>query len=103
MPNHLLRIPRALLILLFILVATTLLVGTFRTFLPARAQADSSPTPLIVLTDTPTVSDLEPLDTPPADTNGIIAQAIILVAIVIFGAFWGWRMSFPRRHHKIKE
>lgn len=111
MPNHLPRLPHHLFIFLIILVAVTLLVGTFSAFFPARAEAATSPTPTIIHNATPTATDFNPLNTTPtalpslpagirsADTTGIIVQAIVLVAIVIFGTFWGWRMSHPRRPH----
>jgi hypothetical protein len=110
MPNHLFRLPRYLLILLLILVGAALLIGTFRAFLPARAQAIGSPTPTILLIETPTGFNLLgtapteipnlPPGTSSADTTGIIALTIILVAIVIFGTFWGWRISHPRKTKK---
>jgi hypothetical protein len=112
-PSH--HIPRSLLIFLLVVIAATLLAGTFRAFAPARAQSAASPTPTFVATNTPTVTEFDPLDTPPtqaptlppdlksADTTGIIAQAIVLVVIIVFGAAWGWRMSVPRLPRKNKK
>jgi ABC-type transport system substrate-binding protein len=115
MPNPSHHIPRSLLIFLLVVIAATLLAGTFRAFAPARAQAAASPTPTLTATDTPTVTEFDPKDTPPtqspslpagpesADTTGIIAQAIVLVVIIVFGAAWGWRMSTPHLPRKNKN
>ncbi|KAF0106648.1 MAG: hypothetical protein FD146_2447 [Anaerolineaceae bacterium] len=115
MPKPAHHIPRSLLIFLLVVIAATLLAGTLHAFAPVRAQAAASPTPTITAANTPTVTEFDPLDTPPtqipalppglksADTTGIIAQAIVLVVIIVFGAAWGWRKSAPRLPQKSKK
>jgi hypothetical protein len=97
------------------MITATLLVGTFRAFAPSRAKAAASPTPAIVQTQMPTATDFGPSDVPPtetpilppgltaADTTGIIAQAIVVVAIIILGAVLGWRISSPHLSRKHKK
>lgn len=107
MSGRIFYLPRRFFILLMVLIVASLFFGFLHLFYPAKAQAIASPTPVIVLTQTPTVTEFDPLDTPPteipslppgiqsADTTGIIAMAILLVVIVILGTFWGWRLSVP--------
>jgi hypothetical protein len=115
MPKPTFHIPRSLLIVLLIMITATLMVGTFRAFAPARAEAAASPTPVSMQTQTPTITDFGPSSMPPAetsilppgvtaaDTTGIIAQAIMVVAIIIFGAIMGWRMSAAHLPHNSKN
>jgi hypothetical protein len=117
MPKPIFHIPRSLLIVLLIMITATMLVGTFRAFAPARAKTAASPTPVSMQIQTPTETDFDfdsgdvpPTETPilptgmtPADTTGIIAQAIVVVAIIIFGAVMGWRMSTPHLSRKTKK
>jgi uncharacterized membrane protein len=94
-----------LIVFFSIAICLTFLMGTSRAFaapqpaqaLPASATPDSTP-----ITDEPVAPDLAltPSATPydglaSADTTGIIALAILLVVIVIFGVLWGGR-SIPR-------
>ena len=115
MPKPIFHIPRSLLIVLLIMITATMLVGTFRALAPARAKTASSPTPVNMQIQMPTETDFDPGDAPaaetpilpngmtPADTTGIIAQAIVVVAIIIFGAVMGWRMSTPHLSRKTKK
>jgi len=115
MPKPTFHIPRSLLIVLLIMITATMLVGTFRAFAPARAKTAASPTSVSMQIQTPTETDFDPGDAPaagtpipppgmtPADTTGIITQAIVVVAIIIFGAVMGWRMSTPHLSRKTKK
>jgi hypothetical protein len=115
MPKPTFHIPRSLLIVLLIMIAATLLVGMFRAFAPAHAEAAVTPAPAILQTQTPTATDLDSNDGSPAETpilppgvtagetTGIIAQAIVVVAIIILGAALGWRMSTPHLSRKSKK
>jgi hypothetical protein len=96
---------RALLFLIPIAICVILLMGTLRAFaapLPAQISSAVSASPDVTLTPgaaTPE-STANPTATPydglaSADTTGIIALAILLVVIVIFGVLWGGR-SIPR-------
>lgn len=91
-----------LIVFFSIAICLTFLMGTSRAFAapqPAQASATPDSTPI---TDEPAAPDLAltPSATPydglaSADTTGIIALAILLVVIVIFGVLWGGR-SIPR-------
>ena len=103
MPNHLLRLPRSIFTLLIVLIASGLIFGAFHLSIPARAQAVASPAPTFIQTDTPSPEiPTLPGGFKSADTTGVVTQAIVLVAIVIFGAFWGWRNSIHRPPRKTK-
>ncbi len=115
------RSPRALVILILLLVAAAFLNGTLRLIHDARA-AEPSPAALKqpagvearfaiqaasshnqaahLATPVPTDSgpDLSAQATPTAipvsaDTGGIIALAIVIVATILVGAAWGLRRS----------
>ncbi len=100
MPNTHPHIPRYYILFLAAVIIVALLVGIFRAFAPARAAAVARLTSTVLVASAPTVSPTETgSDTPvmqPADTNGIIALAIILVAIIIFGSIWGRRTALLR-------
>ena len=99
-------------IILFV-IASTLLLGMVYTFNPAQARSLSAASflsgtasPVTLGTPTPEVT---PEDTPagrphnnrnvipePANTTGMVIQGILIVLVILFGAFWGWRQSSPR-------
>ena len=100
MPNTNPHIPRYIIYFLAAVIVVALLAGILRTFAPARAAASDSTTAVVLVTDTPTVSEAEvgtgdPV-LKPADTTGIIALAIILVVIIVFGSIWGRRTALLR-------
>jgi cbb3-type cytochrome oxidase subunit 3 len=100
MPNTHPHIPRYLIISLAAVIAMALLAGIFRAFAPARAATITSANTMAPATDTPTASEEEvgtsnPI-MKPADTTGIIALAIILVVVIIFGTIWGRRTALLR-------
>lgn len=115
------HLPRSLIILLFILVVATFFVGTLLAFAPAQAatvledrshRADLSSTDKDLPQNSTSIADFPPpglTPTPPpvsllpdpidntiyADTTGIIALAILLVFVVLFGLVLGGRT--PRK------
>jgi hypothetical protein len=98
------HIPRFLLLSLAIVIMVALLIGILRVFAPAHAAAIASTNTMALATETPIVGEDEvgtsnPVMTP-ADTTGIIALAIILVAIIIFGTLWGRRTALLRIRRK---
>ena len=100
MPNTHPHIPRYFIYSLATVIVVALLAGILRTFAPARAAASDSTTTMVLVTETPIVSENEvgtgnPV-LKPADTTGIIALAIILVVIIVFGTIWGRRTALLR-------
>ena len=99
--------PRPLVILILILIAVAFLTGILRVFRAVQVAASPVLTPTVVATDADT--DITPapaqtdMDLTPrpvskvvpvsADTTGIIALAIVIVATILLGATWGVRNS----------
>jgi heme/copper-type cytochrome/quinol oxidase subunit 4 len=88
-----------------IIICLTLMMGTLHAFaapqptLTPPASATPELTPAAAQSTTPDLT-LEPLATPDdelasADTTAVIAFAVAMVVIVIFGVLWGGR-STPR-------
>lgn len=98
------RIPTFLIIVILVAISLAFLFGTLRAFdsvhaaapitsgtlsLADMAGSPEEPVPTGEPTSTPA-----PLPTPPsADTTGIIILAIVVVAIIVFGAAWGGRKT----------
>jgi CBS domain containing-hemolysin-like protein len=104
MPDNHPLIPRALIILIATVIMMALLAGILQAFAPARAAAMATTNIMALATSTPIVSDDQggtgaPILIP-ADTTGIIALAIILVVIIIFGTMWGRRTALRRMIRK---
>ena len=90
---------RSLAILFVLVIIATLLFGAFRVFTIAGAISNATPTPTAA-SATPSLAP-SPAPTPQYPdqthaTDGIIAFAIVLSAIIIFGVIWGRRMTIPR-------
>lgn len=101
MPNTHPHIPRYLVAFLTAVVMLALLVGIFQAFAPVRAATSGVGrlTSSALLARAPTVSPTGTGGSPvmqPADMTGIIALAIILVVIIIFGSIWGRRTALLR-------
>lgn len=102
MPNTHPHIPRFLVAFLTAIIVVALIVGIFQAFSPVRAATGVSgrlkSTALIAMAPTvsPTGTASNTPVTRPADMTGIIALAIILVVIIIFGSIWGRRTAFLR-------
>jgi hypothetical protein len=94
-------------ILLLVLIGVVFTIGTFRTFVTAKAGANPTATPtkniqatsLVKMTATPIQAVRSPArseaDSAPglvsADTTGIIALASVLVVIILAGMAWAGR------------
>jgi len=119
--------PRFLVILILILVGVAFIAGTLRLIRTAHAAESpltTIPQPARVgagfisravsissqagLTETPLPAEAEtdpaPQGTPTAvqvsaDTSGIIALAIVIVATILVGAAWGVRRPSPKKTH----
>ena len=96
------HIPRLHIILIFLLVIGALLTGTLRAFHDAKAAPVATPTAFTVTTPEQTPIPVSPQATPtptdhtvPGDTTGIIILAVIIVAIILFGALLGRRRPSP--------
>jgi len=95
-PAH---IPRTLIILSIFLVAVTFLAGVLHAFGSARAASY----PSAAITSHQTGNETELTPTPPptyvsvsGDTTGIIALAIIIVAIIVIGAILGTNRTYKK-------
>jgi hypothetical protein len=109
------HLPRIFIILMLGLIIVTFVVGTLRDFSPAQAgdppdQAFAQPSPTApALLPTPTPFILEGGATPTpvfeasADTTGIIAMAMVVVAVTLLGVAWGLRGSPPPRKKRAKK
>jgi hypothetical protein len=89
---------RIILALILALVTLTFLTGVVQTFSHARAAISSTAT---LSVQTTTAMDATPTSqkTPvlkSADTTGIIALAIVIVAVILVGAVWGRRKPFSK-------
>jgi hypothetical protein len=124
MNNH--HLPRALVVLLFILLILTFLAGTLQAFVPVNAalQANTAaqvatlyllPATSELSTSSPAEESTQPAEeeeeipspTPDvaaltADTTGVIALAILLVVIVLVGTILGERKPHKARAVKAK-
>jgi len=102
MPNSHSHIPRSLVAFLTAVIVIALLVGIFQAFAPAYAATGGTGrlTSNALIAAAPTASPTGlASNTPvmqPADMTGIIALAIILVVIIIFGSIWGRRTALLR-------
>jgi hypothetical protein len=108
------HLPRIFIILVLGLIIVTFVVGTLRDFSPAQAGdppdqafAQPSPTaPALLPTTTPSIMNVDVTPTPvfeaSADTTGIIAMAMVVVAVTLLGVAWGLRGS-PRRKKRAKK
>jgi hypothetical protein len=100
MPKSNPHIPRYLIIFLAAVIVATLLAGIFQAFAPVRAATSARLTSTVLTSSTPTADAATTENNTsfeqPADTTGIIALAIILVVIIIFGSIWGRRTALLR-------
>ena len=96
-PPH---IPRNLIIVSIFLVGVTFLAGVLHAFDSARAASSASAA--IANHQTGTETELTPTPVPTqvsvtGDTTGIIALAIIIVAIILVGAIMGTNQPYRKK------